>query len=841
MLSEKYLLDYLYKTLPVSDTASVPEAVLMGYVRHALFLRENSPFSRNISEEMFLNFVFYPRINTEDLTDCRRFFYDLLINRIRGLSEEEAILEINRFCCENMTYQTTDDRTQNPLTSYWSGLGRCGEESTFAVTAFRSVGIPARQIYVPYWVHCDDNHAWVEVFCGGKWCFLGACEPEPVLNRGWFTDASSRAPLACYRLFEADDKKYDESDSTELSAEPFYEKRGITGFYNVLSHYAPVCDLNVTVFMKNGSPAKNFPFFIKVVNYAHYEDLVQAVTDENGHYRIQVGRTGLHLEAFSKDGFAMADIVPEGEHSECTLQLKDSLPVDVTVEISQIPPAVSAVNRTVLTEKQQEENTALLMACSTIRNQRIQGYFLPEYEEFAEIERRYLKMAGGNAPEIATFLKALTADDREIGHQLLTCLSEKDFRDITADVLLSHVQASLPFCEYAHFREEILNPRVENEMITDWRTDIRNYFDLNGFSSEMLRTFREDPETLYAFIETEFPEKNARFYPALRMTPGAVLHAGCSDETGRKLLVTAILRTLGVPARLEPLSGCCEYWRDGEYHRIRDTRETDSTVQNSFSVLDLKTQEFQNFHYGRNYSLDRYSEIHECFEELFLQEADAKILQDGVKYVVPAGLYRLLTANRLPNGSLRVRTSYFECKAGEETVVPLELTPASPEEMLSTADLEPFTLKDADGRCHPSDELLKKPVLFIYPDPAKEPTEHILNELLEVREELRYLMDNGTRVILVLRNAIKAHNDPTIQKALLTIPGVEVLYEAAPSDTVMLARKLFQEPGVWPLLVLAGSGHRGYFGSCGYSVGTADLAVKLMKYILKEEKQTVSN
>ena len=33
------------------------------------------------------------------------------------------------------------------------------EESAFLVSALRSVGIPARQVYVPRWSHCGDNHA----------------------------------------------------------------------------------------------------------------------------------------------------------------------------------------------------------------------------------------------------------------------------------------------------------------------------------------------------------------------------------------------------------------------------------------------------------------------------------------------------------------------------------------------------------------------------------------------------------------------------------------------------------------------------------------------------------
>lgn len=119
-----------------------------------------------------------------------------LPERLRGLPEEAAVLEINRWCAEHVVYQPTDERTRSALAVLRAGFGRCGEESMFAVNVLRACGFAARQVYVPRWAHCDDNHAWVEVRCGGAWHFLGACEPEAVLDRGWFNSAAGRAVCA---------------------------------------------------------------------------------------------------------------------------------------------------------------------------------------------------------------------------------------------------------------------------------------------------------------------------------------------------------------------------------------------------------------------------------------------------------------------------------------------------------------------------------------------------------------------------------------------------------------------------------------------------------------------
>ena len=106
---------------------------------------------------------------------------------------------------------------------YRSGKGRCGEESTFAVTAYRSVGIAARRVYTPRWAHCDDNHAWVEVFVDGEWHFLGACEPEEVLDTGWFSGPANQAILIHTRNF---------SDYVKESNEEYLGKEGALYYFN---------------------------------------------------------------------------------------------------------------------------------------------------------------------------------------------------------------------------------------------------------------------------------------------------------------------------------------------------------------------------------------------------------------------------------------------------------------------------------------------------------------------------------------------------------------------------------------------------------------------------------
>ena len=180
---EAQALTFLYSAMPFSDLQDYPASLFLSYAKHGVFLWNQGSFAGRVPENLFANYVLHYRVNNEDITDTRGFFYDHIKEAVdlsaagSGQMYDTAI-DINYWCAREATYRSTDGRTQNPRTMFGTTTGRCGEESTFAVTALRSIGIPARQIYAPLWTHCDDNHAWVELWCDGKWYFLGACEPE---------------------------------------------------------------------------------------------------------------------------------------------------------------------------------------------------------------------------------------------------------------------------------------------------------------------------------------------------------------------------------------------------------------------------------------------------------------------------------------------------------------------------------------------------------------------------------------------------------------------------------------------------------------------------------------
>ncbi len=200
-LPEQEALQFLYAYMPYSDLADYNQEFFLKQVRAAFAAKERFSYAASVPEELFRHFVLVYRVNNEDLDTARLYIQEQLAERLKGLSMYDAALEVNHWCHEHVAYRAADARTSAPLATMRTGLGRCGEESTFTVTAMRAVGIPARQCYTPRWAHCDDNHAWVEVWVDGQWYFLGACEPDAELNMGWFAVPGTRTMMVHSTVF----------------------------------------------------------------------------------------------------------------------------------------------------------------------------------------------------------------------------------------------------------------------------------------------------------------------------------------------------------------------------------------------------------------------------------------------------------------------------------------------------------------------------------------------------------------------------------------------------------------------------------------------------------------
>lgn len=458
-------LEYLYGTLPPDDVRFTPFEWMEEACAAALETRAANQYGVDIPEDIFAQYVLCPRVNNERAQRHRRFFAEKLKARVQGKSIADAALSVNLWCCEQVTYHSSDDRTEGPITAYLSGIGRCGEESAFAVCALRSVGIPARQVYSPWWSHCDDNHAWGEVYTGDGWHYMGACEPEYELDRGWFMAASRRAMLVHSRAFSG-------YTAEGITGEELIEKRGDAYLFNQTARYTDTVELNISV-VRGNAPVCGAKVHIQLLNMASYRDIAVMTTDGEGRAQLRCGKGSIHI-SIEHDGTYFERDIDTSICTEVMCELGE-FAQGYTSGVFRAPQSTPS-NRTAADRAKQAEMKAAVANAASTRERRINAY----YDEFtashkcSEVWLPYIRAARGNAGEIGAFLLSRSEEDMPYALGLLKSLSEKDMRDTDAETLMYHMKRALPHrhgMDERTFIDYVLCPHIGTEPICEWDAD----------------------------------------------------------------------------------------------------------------------------------------------------------------------------------------------------------------------------------------------------------------------------------------------------------------------------------------------------------------------------------
>ncbi len=785
---QRTLAELAYGTAPIEDVGAVSFDVIMGYVNHAIFLRKHYPHVQMLTEEMFLHYVFYPRVGTEALVDCRGFFHEKT-KEILSLPEKDWILAVNRWCAAQMTYRSADDRTENPLTAYLSGEGRCGEESVFVVSVLRSLGIPARQVYAPWWSHCDDNHAWVEVWEQGKWHFLGACEIEPIINRGWFISAATRAPLVHSKTY------------FPLHEEELIGQDGPCWYYNQTNRYAETGRLCVTVKDEENNPLPGAELSFGVINMAAERTIARMKADRTGTAQLTVGCGTILITARHNGKIGTLTMQPQPGVCIQGEILCRKTEQDEEVCLDVLAPSPTGKNACPLTKAQQQEKQEAIAQADRERAASREARTIPPICVPEEL-RELVALAVANGENIAKFYAQTPEALKPMALEYLKSLSKKDMKDIPAKVLGEHFYTAimLPVSFDQQFVPYVMCPRIGFEELEFWRSTI-----LDSFTPKQAKAFMENPKTLMTHLRENYLHHPDRYHRELTMTPETLLALGHGNLRACRVLFVAVMRTLGIPSRLSPQDGCAQYYRDGQFH---------SAEEDNVPMATLTLQPEPGIHWINqvNYTLCRRDEEGDTI--LMLEEDDLR----SPLSLLP-GQYRLTTSNRLPNGNQRVLLQDFTLSPGQKKTVSLRLKTARAEEMLAKNTLPPCPLEDEQGKT--SNPAGKHILAWL--DIGTEPTEHILNELLCHAEKLNTM---ALPILLILQRREDLHHS-TLQQVLRRLPRSKAAFGDFDDTPEQVARAMYLEPGQWPLLVLTDGTGSGCYGHCGYGVGIVELTMKL--------------
>jgi len=711
---ERKLLKIVYAGLDCHDLPSVSPERILEYVRASMKARNELTCASNIPEELFFDYVLPPRVNNEFLDGSRMWLYEQLRDRVQGKTMLDAALEVNFWCCERATYMSTDDRTIAPFGMCSRTRGRCGEESTLLVCALRAVGIPARQVYVPFWSHCDDNHAWVEFWADGKWHYMGACEPELVPDRGWFDSAASRAMLVRSRV-------------------PDFESECGYRVVNSTNIYGDTAKLKVRV-LKNQMPVSGVNVSFQIINESRLVTLHTERTDEKGCTQYEFGIGSLIVSAYF-DGKLIEKPVDLRSEREVELHWEagfDPLTEEKTTQWEFVPPE----ERLPSYAEENENHRIRIRGCDEIRKSHQRP--LIEIEKFRNLND-YL-------PE-----------DKEM---LLSTLAEKDFYDATCETLADFLNAALHWKDLYPtevWKNQILAPRVEFEMLQPVRAGLQEFFKHHGFRT------KEDV--------LNWMELHLRKLPEYGLTDrrgnalGYVQHGVC-PESEWDILAVQICRAVGIPAIL----------LESQNHSVK-----------------LKLSCTEELRPGENVSLSRWE--NGAYRKVNLQED------------MPLGNYSLITTRRQIDGTVDAHVKRFLLTAGREVeaVIPQDLT----EEKLKSIPLVAGT---------------GKPAVMIFLDPGAEPTEHLLLELLELKDAF---LEGGWPVRLRIRSNVE---NKTLDTIIMSTIGCTLgKYEYLEHYTVQTAMGIGDAR--LPLAVVLDDAGNGVYACANYNIRTGHRLLQILRMI----------
>lgn len=823
---EREALTFMYAYMPIGDITDYSGDFYLKNIRSSFQARNEMPWGDSIPEDIFRHFVLPVRINNENLDESRMVFFDELKDRVKGLSLYDAVLEVNHWCHEKVIYTPSDGRTSSPLASVKTAYGRCGEESTFTVAALRSVGIPARQVYTPRWAHTDDNHAWVEAWVNGKWYFLGACEPEPVLNLGWFNGPAYRGMLMHTKVFG----KYNGPEDVMERTDGYTE-------INVIDNYAPSAKAVITVTDANGKPVKDALVEFKIYNYAEFNSVARKKTDADGKCSLSAGKGDMLVWA-SKDGKFGYSKVSFGKDGEVTIALNKK-PGDVeTIALDIVPPVDGSIPAEV-TPEQKEANAKRLLEEDAIRNKYVATFYTEEKAEALAKElgidpmktEDFMIGSRGNWMEIEKFLRETPAEKRAQAMALLDVVSAKDLRDTPASVFADHLN-NTPAVQSEWFNEYIMNPRVANEFLTPYKS----FFAAN-IEPSLAKQAVENPQALVDWVKNNVSINDALNAQRIPIMPMGVWKSRIADKGSRNIFFVAVARSLGIPARIEPVARKIQYfkdnaWVDVDFEAAVQTTAKQGKVIASYQpikalqdpkyyshftiakVLPNGTLQTLNFERGGNVDMG-------------LGDTWSGLLKKPLS--MDEGNYMLVTGTRMANGSVLAEIEFFNVEADKTTPIQLEMRESkdeiqvignfNSENKFKRADNgEETSLLATTGRGYYIVALLGS---------RQEPTNHAMRDIAAVKKELE---DWGRGIVLLFPDEKGYKNfDP---KEFGDLPGT-ITYgldiDGAIQKEMATAMKL-QNANTLPIFLIADTFNRVVFVSQGYTIG---LGEQLMKVIHK--------
>ena len=644
---------------------------------------------------------------------------------------------------------------------------------------------------------------------------------------------------------------------------------------NVTDSYAPSRTLEIVVTGEHG-PVSGATVVVEILNSASWMPAATLVSGPDP-LRVRLGLGSARVSA-SACGLLGAVDVDTRERQSVTVRLGRPQDVlgetfdtwrDLDVYAPRDHPAPSHAQ----TPEQDARTRRRKAACDAARRVRVGGFSARAAALAAKWpgSEHAFACSFANAPELAAFLSVDAEPDRL---ELLGTLTDKDFRDVRAKLLESHLTFARATRKDAETRlraqgfseraahetyvASVLCPRTSYEELSDYRP-----FVLGFFAKRERERFVRDPRALWAWLGARLSFDGREGLARPIGTPAGALASGIGSPVTRVHVFVAVCRTLGVAARLNPETGHPEFMEAGSFAYVEDTGAEDAgdgasakdagdvtsaprpTTTVTLTCDDIDPVYHVTWTIGR---LEPYLAAN-CREALGFRTLDltGKAFDHGrLSLKLAASIYRLVSTTRLPNGNQQASERAFRVSDQDEVRIELRHRTPTAADMLNAIELPDFSLVNDAEVSSPLGLGPSDLGVLAFLDESAEPTEHLLNELRERSDAVRAA---GLSVTLVVRTP-DALADPTLARTLATLPETRIAYADFSELPERLARRTYVNPELLPLTLLVrgdaktgrvpaggfdrpvdarAGGLTSLFATAGYNVGTVDLLLRLAR------------
>ncbi len=668
--------EFLLSEMPTIDLVSIKADSFLEDLKTLATVMDSVPWAEEIPKEYFLRYVLPLRISQEPTEYFRKSYMPELFDRIRDCDDLQcAVLRINEWTYEKMKYESTSRWDQSAEQTIIRGIGRCEEMAILFVKACRAVGIPVRKAYTPYWPFTNSNHAWVEVWTGEGWHFLGGAEMT-ALDGAWFARAVKRTPIIVGIA-------WGKMDSAEV---PIYLARDGFTLLNLTPNYSDTTGIDIHVENAEGLPAESVDVWISVFNYSSIRAVAHKSTDKNGFVHFALGKAELFVSAgieslwdFKIVPFDDGDDFKKIELKLHYQPLTDTMfwmrvrkEVEVEKDTTYKAPEISKLRHDLRLEKLKGVKKDI---ASVFDDTTFAACFLDIMNRSRGNRNNLLAFWESNSEEkddILDFWEAMETKD-------LLIPDSTGWEELWANVKSQRELSLEKDYEDSLFWDYVANPRILFEDFGYWYSSVWQKF--SKFAGDKPS---KCAKKIKKFIQNDIDTLRDRNYFGGMMNPEQLLIAGTGGKLERLALAAAGLRTLGIPARIAWDYKGVEYFEKDEWQRIELEKEEKEEERRTgyMKALFYDNEPKTDVEYYTDYSIIKVDD-----GRITGITPPEEVVDSFLVYTdIPEGNYAVISGWRNAYGEAFVKVNAFEISEDETSNVFIKLG-FPPIEMISPGDL----------------------------------------------------------------------------------------------------------------------------------------------------------